>query len=404
MTDEASTIEILTARRGEAVQRLQKLAKKALKYGNEPITWSFGEPFMGVEETRYGRVKVEKVTLTVTGGAVRVGSHRFLAKIEHTSHGNIVDTPPAIEGRPEWRTAPSRCEHCNTDRLRKETFMVAEPGGAVVQVGRTCLRDYLGTDSPETVISAMRWLKDFRDLSETLSGGGSVFFTQHVVLAAVVGVRLHGFVPKSAPESAGRPTAFYVSNIVGFSTSKQAVADREEFRNAVTDADRARAEKVLAFARAGASHENDYRHNLAIACAGDTMDPKRLGIVASAPGALEREEGFAADRRAREEEKRKTATTIRHLGTLGQRRVFEGEVFFVKTIDGHFGPSRLIKVHTADGGMVVMFTTAEDAWELEAGDKVKMRATIDAHSEFDGTKETKVKRPFFLPFEEKLVA
>ena len=390
---DATTITILYARRVEAESRLKKLAAKAEKYGNEPISWSFGKPYQGVYEDRDGKFKVDYVDLVVTGGAVRVGNHRFLAKIEHTSAGNIVDTPPETEGRPEWRDLAPNCDHCGHDRLRKETFIVAEPGGEVVQVGRTCLRDYLGTDKPETVISATRWMREFREEVESFYGFGSSISTYSTVLAAVVATRLFGFVPKSAPEDAGAPTAFWVEDVVGHSTSKSARAARAQFRDALSDADHARADEVLAFIRAGRGSESDYRHNMAIAAGDDIIDPKRIGIVASAPAALEREEGKIAERKAREDEARKRSAGIVHLGQVGKRRVFEGEVVFEKTIDGFYGASNMVKVHTADSGMVVMFTTAEDAWDLKAGDVVKMRATIADHTEFNGTKETKVKRP-----------
>ena len=67
MDNDIDTISIVQSRLSEAVDALEKLNKKAVRYGAEPVTWTLGEPREEKVRTQDGReVKVMYVELTLS--------------------------------------------------------------------------------------------------------------------------------------------------------------------------------------------------------------------------------------------------------------------------------------------------------------------------------------------------
>ena len=67
MDNDINTISIVQSRLPEAVDALEKLNKKAVRYGAEPVTWTLGEPREEKVRTQDGReVKVMYVDLTLS--------------------------------------------------------------------------------------------------------------------------------------------------------------------------------------------------------------------------------------------------------------------------------------------------------------------------------------------------
>src|SRR5690606_9613232 len=55
-----------------------------------------------------------------------------------------------------WHRAASDCHHCNMKRSRNKTYLLKNTeSGEVKQVGRTCLKDFLGSRDPEALGDVM---------------------------------------------------------------------------------------------------------------------------------------------------------------------------------------------------------------------------------------------------------
>lgn len=155
------TVKVLTERLGEAKHALEKLVKKANKYGNDPITYFIGEEVLekktieGFEEP----VLISFTNIEVDGGAPRVGEFKFLAKIEVHEGGNLVDTAPECHVNPAYFTTDDHCDHCKINRHRNLVYIVEKNTGEQLQVGRSCLRDFLGIDDPNRVAARFEFFK-----------------------------------------------------------------------------------------------------------------------------------------------------------------------------------------------------------------------------------------------------
>ena len=99
--DQPNTITILADRLPEARKVLDRLIRKAQRYGNTEVAYQVSEVFAVFEKRTnpftFMREEVrgpDRVTITVSGPAPRVGPFEFLAKVDHGDGGNIVDIIP----------------------------------------------------------------------------------------------------------------------------------------------------------------------------------------------------------------------------------------------------------------------------------------------------------------------
>ena len=394
MDTDSNTISIVQSRLSEAVDALEKLNKKAVRYGAEPVTWTLGEPREEKVRTQDGReVKVMYVDITLSHvEAPRVGDFQFIARLERTDAGTIIDSIPGEELPKRFREASNACEHCQHDRPRKHLFVVRDPEGQLVQVGRTCLRDFMGTDTPASVAARFRWISELRELSDDygIAAGAPVPDSAQELLAVTsVAIRLWGWVPKSAPEEAGQPTAWAITPwFYCPSSDKQGLVDRDLMRAAITEADWGTAREVMEWiADGGESGDSEYIHNVRMVLAPGSVPAARRGLACSAVAAYQRHLGKLAER----QRAAAAAATSRHVGEAGERlRGIQVRCDSARGIESQWGTTILYKFHDQEGNVMSWFSSG--GADLEPGGQYVMDATVKAHSEFQGVPETQLTR------------
>lgn len=123
-----------------------------------------------------------------------------------------------------------------------------------------------------------------------------------------------------------------------------------------------------------------------IECGG--LSDKQTEIVRNA---LARQAQFVADRKEKfAAQNAALAATVQHIGTVGERRVFELTVQWVKYFEGTFGATYIHGLKDADGNIVI-YKGSKCLGQKDAA--VKVKATIKEHGERDGVKQTIITRP-----------
>lgn len=149
---------------------LARLNKKAQAFGLDPIavvetvqqryywqtrdTNSGGESFMvrlkAGEAPPHGQSICVVNRLSLDYPIVKLGAWSVVGQIEAAGDGNLLF---AVSDDPEDRTAmsahancPINCEHCNTKRSRKLSYLLKSDVGEYKEVGSTCLEDFTGID------------------------------------------------------------------------------------------------------------------------------------------------------------------------------------------------------------------------------------------------------------------
>lgn len=397
------TIPVISSRMPEALRALRKLARKAQRYGCKDIQVQVGDSFEEKRtiddwDTAPRTVTVKMTNLLISGEAPRVGDHEFLARVDIDPNGNIVNTRPGVNDLdPRFRHSDGHCEHCKTRRRRKEVFVVRDlKTSEQLQIGRSCLRDYLGIDSPVSIVSRFRFFKEVHDLSEGWSSSNDWFASLEGLLAlTAVSVRLFGWCSKgqASGDDTLTPTASYV--MVGLAASVAELptpADEglwRRLRNEINEEDYQVARDTIKWAREELKGHSDYEHNLATAMAQDSVtDPRRLGLVISAVSAYHRAQEKEL-RRTRQFQKDKVSV---HQGEPGQRlRGLEVVKEMGRVVgENAYGELVLVKFRDGEGNIYSWFTgTGVNAHD---GEHMVIDGTVKRHSVYKDVSETQLTR------------
>lgn len=403
MTTESTTIAVLAHRQAEALEALNKLAAKARRYGCPDIIVEVGEAFttkrrVGDWDGEGREVEENWVNLIVTGEAPKVGDFEFLARVELLDGGNLVDTRPGVTDLDaKFRHTNGFCAHCNTLRRRNEVFVVRNLAtGEQVQVGRDCLRDFLGIDNPMHIaqrFSFLRAVEAFRD--EELRAGRAAWAqsAEGILALSAVCIRLFGWCARGQAQydESLTPTSPYVCRVLtpAFRESKEERALIQRILSERTEADYETARETLKWVREELTADSDYAHNLKVLLAGDCInDQKRLGIVVSAVAAYQR----AKEKALRLTKERTAAAASEFLGQVGQRlRDVPVTLQFQRVIGSNdFGDLVLIKFADEAGNVLTWMTSK--GCGLEVGEKALLTGTVKDHELYNGTKQTKLTR------------
>lgn len=126
---------------------------------------------------------VPHVEVEFVGEVPKMPGFDVLGVVEHPSEedrhagvtANIIRELPSRSVPARFRTATNVCEHCKLPRNRRETVVLRDEAGRVLQVGRSCLADYVGTSDAEARVRAFLNFQDFwASVREVMEGKGSL--------------------------------------------------------------------------------------------------------------------------------------------------------------------------------------------------------------------------------------
>lgn len=390
--------------------RIEKLRRRAEKLGVEPVSFeTVGDFFVSGEKRKVndftGEVTVTK-TLTkyfevrVSGAAPKLAGWTFVATIQHEEAGNVLRTVQTWKGTlpEEYRTALSEnCDHCRTRRVRRDTYVLLSDAGEFKQVGRTCLRDFLGHVSPEHVAE---WAEILSDLGAYLTGGfsglGGVIYanlTEVLSYAAVIG-RLHGFYSKasaarlSTDERSVTPTSTLVANCFFPMTPKVGDEAMEEIEANITDADRTFAAEAREWAAGIETPASDYEWNIRTIARSEAIQYRSFGLAVSIVIVHKRN----LEKAANEAAERKARKASEHFGIVGRRENFGLSVISTRTYESQYGTGTLVMFRDIDGNFAKWFASGNVTSDFGDGKAFVVKATVKGHEEYNGRKETVLTR------------
>lgn len=280
------------------------------------------------------------------------------------------------------RPLAGQCQHCNKSRRRTTTVLLRNVDTlAIVPVGKSCLAEYTGTAlTPDLLKAVLNFGADVEDDMEEMGGSATdVAPTVEIVALARALTTRYGFL-RSVESGSTRDRMVRV--LIG-------AKDADDYRDLVT-ADTMTAARADMDLIAASTDQSEYITNLqAVAGADWTVYAgrhNRVGLLASLPQ--------AADRMRSDQVKRDTEAAGRvdaHIGAEKQRREFTGTVRTNMLIETAYGFSTRFTVDTAEG-TVTAFGKIAGADDVEIGATVTFVATIKAHSQFRGERQTEVNR------------
>ena len=137
-------------------KKLTRIANKCKKYGCDFKYEQVGETFREIKDDKGNIITARFVQIDVEGKAL-INDWEFIASVEHTEEGNIIKRANnAVEVPERYYNSKPVCEHCNSRRARKDTYIVRNvKSGEFKQVGKSCLKDFTNGMSAEGIAHYM---------------------------------------------------------------------------------------------------------------------------------------------------------------------------------------------------------------------------------------------------------
>jgi hypothetical protein len=406
--------KIPACRFAELEAKLARLARRAAKIGVPvPTMKKVGEDKRPIyrhdpEGIYPSRVVgyLELVVVEVSGEAPKFAGWTFLARLERltsedkSASANIIHKlVESAELPEEYRTSAPKCDHCKTKRRRNDTFVVQHEDGRVLQVGSSCLADFLGHPSPETLAAQCTYLLEFfgdvRDAEEWGLGGfrepDAYDLASYLTWVSVAIRNAGGWLSRSAAYEQGRTqesTATVAWNIM---TSKEA----QEKVGAPLPLDVERGRLATEWGQT-VDPKNDYFHNLKTIATLGVVSLRSAGLAASLLPAYDRELAREAERKRRAER----PILNEYMGTVGERlgvskkgNLREGrlvlECVACRDFKSEWGAKYLIVFEDAEGRSYKWWSTKG---RLDVDTTYLLAGTVKKHEEYKGRKQTVLTR------------
>lgn len=365
------------------VEKIAKINARAAKRGFTGLLEVIGER---TEETYVNEVGLETTEIvyktTISGEPPKYNGWQLLAALDFEPGGLIVRTAPGIESINRDGLEPGKCDHCGHNRQRRYSYVVSD-GTKTLQVGSTCLKDFLGWSASVCFI-------DTEEASETIGGfcgtGERTFAVETVLAAAWAAIKTDGFVPAS--DYSRTPTKITVCDILmPPRAEKRAREIRERYGQAFNDAPEMAA-KVRSFILSDDFNGgSEYVTNLKVLCGSEEISPRHFGLLASAPQAMAK-----AQERTLIREREKSEIVNEYVGTVKERITIQAKVKAVRWIDSDWGSTTLYTLVSKTGHVFKWFASKDALGEEPTEEYQEITGTIKKHDEYNGMKSTVLTR------------
>ena len=370
--------------------KLKTFQRKFAKYGDGKLVYSVSEPYIyefdadvdGSIEAFDGR---EVIDITVEG-EYKIKEYEFVAALQfdNESGRNIVNGGNI----PEELLTRCACDHCNTSRARIRT-VVLRKGDEYIQVGNSCVKDYLGVNI-ERYASYLSFWRDLEDMEEDnkmmIVSARPAYSVEDVLLETAWRVAKSGYVSKEkAWEWEVDATSSAVWNAL-----------HSHMNHKYTDEHRSAVAAVVEFVN---NQEEDFGYvsNLKSLINNKYVTNKNFGLLVSSFGY------YAAEMRKVEREKADQVTANSEwVGKVGDKLKFVACPVLIYSMETQWGYSYLYRF-VQDGNELIWKT---GTW-LDTDIEYEVSGTIKAHNEYRGKKQTELTRcrvkEMARKFEEKKV-
>jgi hypothetical protein len=410
-----------------------RLNKKAAKIGVPPITLKVLGTRM---EKRHNPktdedflVKLNKIK--AEGKSPIIGGYEFIASIEHSQYGNIINISPNSSLKtlpPEYRTASATCDFCHTKRDRNNTYVLRHVDTKEFKrIGRNCLKNFMPDVNPAAILSygvllskllgAVIGAEDMEDDDGGFDGGGgggsrnnyydADRFLDFICLSYILGGKR--YISRKVTQAAADAgnTGLTTTSAFAMRLMHLGREDKEyvkEMRPKI-DANMPAAEELAKKVDEWKDAKDwdaeidkkpdmaDYFHNMKIISHSPAIQYKNAGYHASLLALYLREKEWG-ERKAVE---KKVAATKSYLGKIGDKMTFNLKLKKDMTFDGAYGTTYMYIFEDAATNEVVYFSSRDLG--LTQGETYEIKATVKDHrpSKYNQTPQTIITRGKVIP-------
>lgn len=262
------------------------------------------------------------------------------------------------------------CDHCHTKRNRSKSIILRDKSGKFIQVGTTCLSDFVNADVDDLVNGMALCAEDFRFSekdAESFCGGSFRENYIHYELSEAIpvihrAIKEYGFVSSGSGMSSTKYLAYKVLNY------EERLNIKKEDTNVTS--------KVIDW-MSSLENTSSFNGNLIQIAKNGYVSYKTLGFLCAAVNS------FLTESIKKEI---KSEVSSEHVGNIGDKISVEVILTKVSYFDGFYGMMAFF-TFTDNDGNVFVWKTANDI-NHEIGDKFTIKGTVKEHSDYRGTKQT----------------
>ncbi len=352
-------------------EKLEKLSKRSIKLGGLKIVPTvIGYHFVG---DKNNPKKVYEIVIPER--EVKINGWEFIAVIDHSAEtGNIIRNISEVSIPMKYITSNPICEHCNINRYRRDTFVVRNTEtNEYKQVGRSCLKDFIGHASVAQYVS----------LADLYSQIG--FMINYACEHDYEDGKINQYLPVEdylacCYESYFKMGNVFVSKKEARETGKTSTSENgsDIFHNRKKYSEVSQraydyARKALSWAKSiPEDTTSEYLNNLRVISNLEYTEYRNAGFIASIIAGYNREH-----------ENNTTGYMSKYVGEIGER--IATQVHVNKISSTFYG--KMIEFHDEDNNILIWFTNSDNS-TVEVGMKLVIGCRVKNHSQFRGIKQT----------------
>ena len=375
-------------------EKLEKLNKRAAKRGftgRLDVTYTKRERKIR-DDLGFTRTIVIFDTL-ITGTPAKYDGWTFVASIDKLDKGFIINGAPGADADsidPDTIKA-GHCDHCQTVRNRKSIFIIDNDDGRRLQVGSTCIKDFLGWNTSPVFYGENDLADDFDDGFGIFGGYREHVYDVPTIIAYAWAVTaIFGFVRADEPTTTTKDrlrVALRGPKVTDYGWDQDSIDRLHALAGEADD----RVKEIIDFIKGDEfAGDNGYVTNLKVLVNEEYADQKYFGLLASAPNALTRYREQQAAREAREAENAEMVNE--YIGQPKERLELTVTVRAIRFINGNYGTTTLYTFITEDKRLVKWFASGCPLGEDVEGETYRLVGTVKKHDEYQGQKSTVLTR------------
>lgn len=362
----------------DGLKQLTKIAKKL------QIEFSFElteEGYVQVSGEYYAPFK----TYTIYNNVVGLTGYTPVAKIDHLENDAIVINRICKSEDVVCHFTDSVCEHCGKNRNRVSTYIVKDANGKLIQVGKSCLREFLGI-SVEPFLKALAGLleeeeEEEEDIEQLMQGGYYALKTVRMLQYILTAIGRWGYVSKANHCDDKPATSSRVWQIMREAEEAHKYNTGTDWLTPIEDA-----EEVMKYALDNLGVKKEIENNMHAILQAEYVRENHIGYLAYVPVWVSNHKNQAIV----------TAVTTdkpqsQYVGKVDGKIEATGTITFIKHFPSQYGTKTLVKVITNEGNILTWWASKFIA-ESETGNFVKITGTVKSQEVYNNEKQTTLTR------------
>lgn len=401
-------------------ERINTYNKKAKKLNMKEIELiKENQRIEEVQVSKYEKKILELVDISFEAEVISFNKGKIIAKITHIPDDENVFkiyNYEAVEklGIEKIKTLPCNCDHCNSKRRRKVTYLIKlNDEEKIIQVGRTCMKEYTSVYNINSVLNMYDLLEDLEEqiCREPFGAEREEYFfnTIDILLLVKEEVEKNGYISgrKAMENNRLVPTSkvilhdIYNEHAIEELQSKKEydkniskeIEDIEEKINYILNYDYAKYIINVKYSHyteeeRKAEFRSSFNFKLFEAVGNKYCKPDVVPVLS----AFFISYNLLVENKEKIDLKEKNALESKYYGEVKEKIEIDVELTNCKSFVSYYGYNNTNYIYTFKKDNYTFVWITSKCLDIEVGEKIKLKGTIKEHNEFNDIKQTVLTR------------